>query len=177
MSGAGIPVPESRTEKRTWLPSRRHEKRQSSAARLHELHRFARVENEVEQHLLQLYAVGQNRRELASDDRVRRYASRDQFGVRQLEHLGDELVGVDRDHAGLSSTQQGAQPANHLRGAPVFRQYVAERGVDLRKVDRATPEEMSGRFGIVRDRRQRLIELVREGARQLAERVDAREVG
>ena len=68
------------------------------------------------------------------------------------------------------------QPLDHLGGAHVVGDDVAHHGADLAQVGVGLGEQLQRRFRVAEDRGQRLAQLMRERARQLAEHGGAAEM-
>ena len=141
-------------------------------------HRLHRVAHQVDQHLLDLDAVGDD----AVAGRVEResqlqalLARADQSQRRRLlDQLGDALDAP----FGLAAQHEVAQAADDLAGADRLLGGAVERGLDLVGVRVGAVDEQPARaLHVVADRRERLIELVGERRRHLAHRAQARDVG
>src|SRR5262249_26284733 len=60
----------------------------------HGAHRLTRVENQVEENLLKLHAITEHGRKVRRDRRAHGDATGDQFRMRELEHLADQLADI-----------------------------------------------------------------------------------
>ena len=109
-------------------------------------------------------------------DGVGRDATGNQLGVRQFQNVSDQLAGVDRLETRVTTLQQRAQTMDHLGGALILGDDVPENGAQLFDVGRPAVQEVACRLGVAQDRRQRLPQLVRQRAGQLAEDGDTRQV-
>lgn len=118
--------------------------------------------------MLELNAVAQYRGKIRVEDRRHGDASCDQLCVRQLEDLGDQFGRVERLETCLAATEQCAKAMNDLGSAIVLGDDIAKNIIETLHVSGAAFEQDARRLGVAADRRQRLIQLVGERARQQA---------
>ena len=109
-------------------------------------HRIARVEEQVQQHLLQLHAVGEDRRKGGASRRIHRDLPLDQVAVHQLQHLGDHLV----DGRGPAA---GRRPSGGTRAGGRSRRPRGGRHARCPRESRAAPSGRVCRCAAVAGRR------------------------
>ena len=87
----------------------------------------------------------------------------------ELQHVQHEIVRHDRLHLGLILPDQRPHPLDDRARPPVVRHDVGENRVDLRLVDVVASQYALRRPRVGENRRERLVQLVRQGTRELAE--------
>ena len=102
--------------------------------------------------------------------------SGDEIGVQQGERFAHEFVDVDRAHFPFPALVQRAEPTDDLSRTIVFRHDVVADRAQFVEIDIVTPQHLPRRFGVAQNRCERLVQLVRDRCRQLAEQRDARHV-
>jgi hypothetical protein len=159
-----MPGPESRTSRRTFGPAGLGQPHDDLALALVFGHRLVRVLDEIEEHLLDLPLVGQDRPNVpeVGDD---------------LHAVSPELVGFELDHpldliletAGMPlggvPAGEPQQVLEHLRRARRLLHDRVQPLAALRGTVRAHEQEL----GLAEDRGQAIARLVRETGRQLAD--------
>ena len=98
------------------------------------------------------------------------------IGLRQRLHVIEQAIRFDQLAPHLAILHERAQAADHFAGAQRLRADVLERGVDLALARIAAGDQALARLRVGRDRRERLIHLVRDAGRHLAHGRDAAEV-
>ena len=101
----------------------------------------------------------------------------DETIARELEHFFNQAVDGKRLQAGFPVLEQGSQSPDDLARPLVFAHDVRENLAGLGEIGRLLREETLRRLGVGEDDGQRLVQLVRERARQLAHRGDPGKVG
>ena len=135
------------------------------------------VEDEVQQHLLELDPVPEHLRQGGPQLSLDRHATLDQVAVDQLEHFRHDFVEVET--AGwldIAFPEQRTEAVDNVPRPPVVVNDVLEDLAQLGYVQRAVAEQMLRRPGVGEDRGERLVQLVREGAGQLTQHRHAAEV-
>src|SRR6185436_15086551 len=99
--------------------------------------------------------------------------ARTEFAVGQVEDFPCDVVEIDRLKYGWVLAQQRAQPIDHSRSTFVVFDDVVECQLQLAVVQRLPVEQLSRGLRIEKHGRERLAQLVRECAGQLAQRGDA----
>ena len=129
-------------------------------------HRLLGVDDQVEQHLLDLMAVGEHLRQ-AGGERVDDGDVRDALLVgAQRQRLAHDLVDVDHRARRLPLARERQQVADDARGALGFAEDGLEAAAD-RLVERRSLRQP---LGPAEDRRERVVQLVRDAGDRLAER-------
>ena len=136
-------------------------------------HGIARVEYQVEQDLLQLHAIAAHLRQRRRQLRRDRHSTPDQIAVNQVEHFLDDHVDVEGLRLRRSRPHQRTHPMYHLARTAACRNDVAKHVAHLCDVRRRQAEQAQPRLRVGDDRRQRLVQLVRQGPREFADRHDA----
>ena len=136
------------------------------AAAVGRQHRLLGVDDQVQQHLLHLVAVGEHLRQ-AGGERVDDRDVRDALLVgAQRERLAHDLVHVHHRARRLPLAREGQQVADDARGALGFAEDRLEAAAD-RLVERRALRQA---LGPAEDRRERVVQLVRDAGDRLAER-------
>ena len=130
-------------------------------------HRLLGVDDQIQQHLLNLMRVGENRRQA----RRRAPRSRVMFVTRcsydaQRQRFADDLVQIDHRARGLPFPREGQQVADDARGALGFAEDDVE-SAPRRFVERCFCDRRSAQR---EDRRQWIVQLVRDAGDRLSER-------
>ena len=129
-------------------------------------HRLLRVDDEVEQHLLDLVAVGEHLRQ-AGGERIDDGDVRDALLVRaQRERFAHDLVDVHHGARRLPLARERQKVADDPRGALRFAEDRLEPAAE-RRIERRLLRQP---LGPAQDGRQRVVELVRDAGDGLAER-------
>ncbi len=102
--------------------------------------------------------------------------ARDEFTVHQVEGFAHQVVEIDGCVLRVALAQQRPQPLNDLRGAFIVLDDVLEDFDELGRARGSFLQHAQRRLGVAEDRRERLFELMRKRARQLAENRGARQV-
>ena len=135
-----------------------------------------RVVHQVHEHLLDLHAVdrdpGQRRREIEREPAV----VHARVAREQRVHLADQLVDVLRLAPHVFVAHQRANAPDDLAGAQCLPGDLFQRAGDLRHVGRRQAQQARAGLRVVGDRRQRLVELVRDARGHLAHGREARNV-
>ena len=127
-------------------------------------HRLLGVDDQVQQHLLHLVAVGEDLRQ-ARRERVDDGDVRDALLVgAQRQRLAHHLVDVDHRARRLPLARERQQVADDARGALRFAEDRLEAAAD-RVVERRSLRQP---LGPAEDRRQRVVQLVRDAGDRLA---------
>jgi len=137
-------------------------------------HGLRRIDEEVDEHLLELDPISQHRRQVRCDRHLERDPLAVELRADEREHVADDpgeiagLAGHDR------AREQGADPDEHVGGPGPVRDDGAERLANLaqRRAVGAEPVETGVRVGD--DGGQGLIDLVGDRGGQLAQRGHAR---
>ncbi len=132
----------------------------------------AAVDQQVEQHLLQLYPIaghgGKLRRELGAHADL----TIEQVAAHEREDLLHHLVQIDRLVLRLFLPQQRAQPGDDLAGPLAAFHDIREDFRHPVELGRVAGQETLCGLRIAEDRRQRLGQLVRERGREHADRAN-----
>ena len=129
-------------------------------------HCLLRVDDQIEQHLLQLVAIGKDLRQ-AGGERVEHRDIREPLLVRaKRERLPHDLVHVDHRARRLPLARERQQVSDDARGALGF----AEDGFEPAADGVVEPGSLRQPLGPTEDRGERIIELVRDAGDRLAER-------
>ncbi len=139
-------------------------------------HGVAAVDEEIQQHLLQLDPIARHGGKLRREVNAYADLTVDEVATHEREYLLDHLVHVDRLVLRFFLPQHGAQPRDDRAGPLVARDDVGEDLRDLIELRRVAGKKPLGRLCIAENRRQRLVQLVRKRAGQLAQHRYAREV-
>ena len=99
-----------------------------------------------------------------------------QFAAQQLKGLGDQAIEVQRRQGDGAPPVERAEAADHFGGAMVLGDDVAADLAKLDKVRSVAPQHGLGGLGVGKDRRQRLVELMGDRGRELAQHIDPRHV-
>ena len=94
----------------------------------------------------------------------------DEIAVQELQDISDDGVDVDGCVFAPLLAEQPAQPAKHVVNALIPAHDVAKRAADANDIRGLGLEQVQRDVRVDGDGRQRLIDLVREGAGQRAER-------
>ena len=121
-------------------PVRRRD-RQLAVRALVRVQRFAGVADEIQHQLLQLDAVAVHRRQARAEAGRDFHVARHEIAVRELEHFAQQVVQVDRRELVLAFLHQHAQPLDHVAGALVGLDDLAQDAADLGEVDVLEREE------------------------------------
>ena len=128
-------------------------------------HRIGGIQDEIEQHLLQLHAPavddGQRRREIGAG----RDMADQQFGAQQIERLPNQLVEVEGIRLHVAAPVQRSQAANDLRRPVVVGHDIVADSPELGEIDLLPGEHFPRGLGIAEDRGERLVQLMRDGGR------------
>ena len=136
-------------------------------------HRLDRIEQEIEDDLLELHAIG------ADDDRLVVEVDRDADVADDRiagEHLDDLLhhdVQVERCALGLALAQKVAHALDHLARALAVVHDVGQDRLQLADIGCSDVEESEAGPGVGQDPRKRLVQLVGERGGQLSHHEDA----
>ena len=140
-------------------------------------HGVDRVEDEVEQHLLQLHPVALHPRQSLGELGAQHDAVTPDFVRRELDHLRDLEVDVDEVLARRLALHERPDPADDLARAPAVGGDALERAPRLRGLGRVGREPARARRRVRHHRAQRLVDLVRDRGGQFAQRRQPRHVG
>ena len=94
----------------------------------------------------------------------------------EFQHLDHDFIDIERLLLDLAFLQEQPQPPDDFARALVLGHDVGENLPHLRKIGRVLREIMLGRLRIAEDGGERLVQLVRQRAGQLAEHGHAREM-
>ena len=139
-------------------------------------HRIHGVHQQVQQHLLELHAVADHDREVRWHVGSNRHVA--QRGLRrgQGEDVVHDVVELQLRLLGRRALRQGTHALDDGARTLGVGDDVGHDFLQLVHLLAPTREQPSARVGVVGDRGQRLVQLVREGGRHLAERRHARHV-
>ena len=140
-------------------------------------HRICGIEDEIQEHLLELHAISRHQRELPGKGARDRHPPADQVGVGEVQHFGGDLVEGNRQHLRLAAFQERSQTLYHLAGPPVLVNDVGEDVLHLGQVRRHLGQQALRRLGIGENDGERLIQLVGERAGEFAQGCDPGDVG
>src|SRR5262245_5509700 len=132
-------------------------------------HRLAAVHHQVEHHLLQFDAVAVHRRQAGFEVALDLDRAGDQIAAHDVEHFADQRVDLERAELRLAALEQRAQAVDHVACALIGDDdVVQDLGQHLRGPGLVGEEVLRG-LRVGEDRGQRLVELVGDAARELAE--------
>ena len=140
------------------------------------LYRVASVQQQVQQHLLELYAVAKNFGQLLRHRRVERHLMAGEAAAHEALHFFQERAHRHGLLDGVLLFQQRAKPADELTRALIFRDDVGEDLAYFGEIDVIARKRMLGRLRIAQNGSERLVQLMRHPARQLANYGDTRKV-
>src|SRR6185503_13089635 len=140
-------------------------------------HRLAGVHEEVQQNLLHLDAVAHDDRQAGIELHADTDVTGDELAIRDLEDLSHRRAEIDGPPKHFALLEEGPQPVDHLRRANIGVDDIAQDVAQLGDVGLAVVDEAERRFRIAEDRSEWLVQLMGEGAGQLAEDRRAAEVG
>jgi hypothetical protein len=103
-----MPLPRSATLISTFPVSSRRAAIPPSDSCCSALERIHRVEDEVEQHLLDLYLVAAHPREIDWNGELEHDMARNRVGTHQPADVAEHLADVERQHRHLLAAEQGA---------------------------------------------------------------------
>ena len=139
-------------------------------------HRVAGVEQQVDEHLLQLDAVGRDARRRSRQLGTQGDALALELAVQQGQRFGHDLVQVDALERPLGRADHDTQAADDLAGALVLADDVAQDLAELLVAGLALGEEALRRLGVAENGGQRLVQLMGERAGQFAQHRHARQM-
>ena len=96
----------------------------------------------------------------------------DKLGMHELQGRRDEAVEVEKLGSMLALAQQSAQAADDLAGAVVLLHDVVQHFAQLGEIGLRHRQHAAARLGVGEDRGERLIDLMRDRARKLAQERD-----
>src|SRR5512139_4095110 len=140
-------------------------------------HGIGRVEDEIEQHLLELDPVAHHRRQIGVQFRFNANPPEQDLPLQQGQYVPDKVVDGKGSQLGACPPQEQAQSLNNLVGAPVVRDYVLEDISDFLEVRLILGEKAEGRLRIAHDGGKRLVEFMGQRRRQLSQGRNARDMG
>ena len=140
-------------------------------------HRFQRVAEQVDQHLLDLHPVGEHEVGVGIEAEAKLHVLLARAGKAERAGFLDQLRQALDPLLGFAAGDEVAQAADDLAGAQRLLGGAIQRALDLRRVGIGAAGEQPPRsLHVVADRRQRLVELVGERGGHLAHRAQARDV-
>ena len=135
------------------------------------------VENEVEQHLLQMHAVATDVRQIARHVHVQLHLPRRRIDPHERRDVAHERAHVEPPRVERLPLEQPAHAVDDVARALVVVADVGKNRADFVEVRRWVLQEELRRLRVAQDRRERLIDLVRQRRRELAHHRDAPRVG
>ena len=171
-----MPVPRSDDHELDESAAGRRRQRKIPFGRVRAVHGVARVQHEIEHYLLQFHPIAEHERHRRRERALDRDAARRQLAVGEIDDFASHIVDVDRLARDVFLPQHGAEAIDHRAGSFVVPDDVVERRPQQLHVQWLTIEEAPRGLRVAEDGRQRLAQLVRERARQLAQHRDPAQV-
>ena len=140
---------------------------QASPLGRHFGHGVHAVEDEVEQHLLQMHAVAAHREQHVRDFDAQPHLAARRIRLHQDQDLVDQLRDVELDVFQAPPLEQAPHVIDDLARAVVVPADVGEDGAHLLQVRRTPRQQELGGLRIAQDGPERLVQLVRQTRRQL----------
>ena len=138
---------------------------------------FTGIHQDVQQHLLELHAVAADRWHCFHGHQPDLDTPDEHRGAQQAHGVLDQRFDVHLHRLQMFLAKQGAQPVDDKSGMTGFGLDVGQRLANLLDVRRLPAfQEAARRLRVRQDCTERLADLVRERAGQLAERSDAQHV-
>jgi hypothetical protein len=135
-------------------------------------HRLNGVDHQIHDHLLQLDTIRRNERQVVRKPRPEPDAAAFHFGLGQRNDLVDRLIDVRAVSVRRHLSYQPTNAIDDLAGAIAVPDDTAERLPDLVQSGLSRVEPTQTRVGVGDDRRNRLIDLVRDRGRHLPQQHD-----
>ena len=171
------PTPASQTATWTTAFASRDSILQPARRRVDARHRVHGVENQVEQYLLQLDAIAEDRRQIAGEVGLERHVTALQVAAREHGDVLNQGVDIERRRLDGVVLEQLAVAADHLvRPLPRF-DDIRQRRADLGHVGRLAGGPAQAGFRVHHDGGQWLADLVRDRGGELPERRQPRHAG
>ena len=140
-------------------------------------HRFQRIAEQVDQHLLYLDPVGKHQIVRRVQVEAQKHALFAGAGEPECAGLFDHFRKALDALLGRVAGDEVAQSPDDVAGANRLLSGAIERGFDLRRVGVGAISQQAARsLHVIADGRQRLIELVGQGGSHFAHRAEARDV-
>ncbi|MNL01015.1 hypothetical protein D3C87_1214680 [compost metagenome] len=131
-------------------------------------HRLQRVDDQVEQHLLQFDTIALDVRQAVRQRRLHRGQALGGFATGQFHHLADCRVHVHRLLAGRRLLDQLADAPEHIARPVGVLDDAGQRLPHLVDIGRLRAQPAQPGLGVGHRRRNRLVDLVRDRRRQLS---------
>ena len=126
------------------------------------LHGLERIEEQIENYLLQVNRIGRDRWEGRFQISLRGGATTDEIGMHQPQHVADHLVKIDQAPRVLAFPDEMTNPLDDVARAPRIGTDIDEQLAKHLVILGAMFEKTPAGSGVARDRGQRLIQFVRE---------------
>ena len=139
-------------------------------------HGLQAIEHHVQDHLLELDPVAADDRQARGEVHRHRHVPEDHVVPHELRHFADDVVDVERQVLEGALLEQNPQSLDDLGRTLVVGHDVVEDLAQLLEIRRVGLQVLLGDFRVVENRRQGLVELVRQRRRQLAHGRDAADV-
>jgi hypothetical protein len=142
----------------------------------HRRHGFHAVDEEIDDHLLQLDSIPAHREQARREFEPNRNSVPKRVMPQERDRLSDDLVDVQADHLRVDLLRELANPANHLIGAMGVVDNLPDRGAHFFDLGRlaAEPPQAGSRVGY--DGAERLIHFMRDRRGHLSEHGHARDM-
>src|SRR5438552_1115195 len=139
-------------------------------------HGLQAIKHHVQDHLLELDPVAADDRQARGEVHRHRHVPEDHVVPHELRHFADDVVDVERQVFERAPLEQNPQSLDDLRRTLVVGHDVVDDLAQLLEIRRVGLQVLLGDFRVVENRRQGLVELVRQRRRQLAHGRDAADV-
>ena len=130
------------------------------------------VENEIEQHLLNVHAIATDVRDIAGHGHVQLHVPRRRVDPQERRDLIHERADLEPPGVERAALEQGAHALDDPARPLVVGADVGENGADLVEIRRGLLQVHLRRLGVAQNRRERLIDLVRQPRREVAHHRD-----
>ena len=134
---------------------------------LNRRHRLDGIDDEIEDHLLQLNPVGDHRRQLGRQVEAQRHVVQPQLRAHDGQHVEDDAIDVRRRLPGRALRRELADALNHLGRPLALRHDPLQRTPHTFEVRARRSQPVQGGIGIGHDGAERLVHLVGDRRHQL----------
>ena len=139
-------------------------------------HSFNTVHQKVDNHLLQLDPIAENRGQCGREFRPQRHPMAEHFTLHQKDSLADDIVDVQRYHLRLAPFGECTNPLDHFARPIGVPDDALHGGSHLVRARRLEGEQSQANLAVGDDRGERLVNFVGDRGRQLSQSHHAADV-